>query len=93
MLELQMIDWIKFQVEKKPGVTTKWLFENRPRIGSQSMGPVAFEACLVECLKSRWLRTANKLWWPAGYLGIPKEPKPPRKKPDPRQNDFTKGST
>jgi hypothetical protein len=89
-----MVDWIVAQVTKKPGVSTKWLWENRPRIGKQPpMASKTFDECLEVARTSRDLRTANKLWWPAGHLGTRKDPKPPRKKPDPRQIDFTKGNT
>jgi hypothetical protein len=87
-VEDRIVVWIVSRVKEKPGLSTNWLFENRPMLGSEKHleheAAKSFDPCLERARQEFGLRTTNKVWWPKGYIGAPR-PKRPKKPPHPRQ--------
>lgn len=79
-----LAEWLRTQIAKRPGVATKWLFDNRP---SHSASAAQFDGELEQLRAGGGVRVANSRWWPTGYVG---HRKPPRagKPAHPRQLDM-----
>lgn len=78
-----MIEWLRKQIGKRPGVTTKWLFDNRPPPAGSA---AHFDEQLEALRMGGGVRVANHQWWPTGYVGH-RKPLRAGKPAHPRQLD------